>query len=104
MKKAINQSRAFLSDYGIVNRSSAVFYFQKTEIHKTYFTILNYWKIKRGIDVLILASIRDMSGNLVKREKISFEDAMVINYEPELNDELKNNFYSISSYYSGLSK
>ena len=93
MKKAINQSRAFLSDYGIVNRSSAVFYFQKTEIHKTYFTILNYWKIKRGIDVLILASIRDMSGNLVKREKISFEDAMVINYEPELNDELKNNFY-----------
>jgi len=34
-----------------------------------------------------------MSGKLIKREKISFEDAMVINYEPELTSEFKDGFY-----------
>ena len=74
-------------DYGIVLRSSAIFYYKKSPIFKTTISLLNYWKLKREIDVAIIASLRRMDGSLVKREKLDFNNGMVINYSPQIQDK-----------------
>ncbi len=84
-KILIDQRENFATQFGCVFRSSAVFYFRSDEKLKTTISILNYWKLKRGIDVQLLASVREMDGSLVFREELNFIDGDVINYSPIFN-------------------
>jgi len=69
--------------FGDVIRSSGVFYYRKDDHFNTTITFMNYWAAKRGLQVTVMASLRSMSGELIKRERLSFEDGQVINYSPE---------------------
>ena len=48
---------------------------------------MDYWTKKKSIKVMIIASLRDMRGNLILREKLFFEKGHVINYEPKISDK-----------------
>ncbi len=91
MKKRIeiNQKENFAANFGIVNRSSAIFYYVSSSSVKTKISFMNYWKEKRGLDVLVVASLRDMSGTLCSRESLSFTDGDVINYQPHTHDDFE---------------
>lgn len=70
--------------FGMVLRSSGIFYYRRADGFKTTVTFMNYWKVKRDIDVTVVASIRDMDGRLMLREEVGFESGHVLNYAPEL--------------------
>ena len=70
--------------HGVVLRSSGIFYYKKSSDFKTTISLLNYWKIKRGIDVTIICSTRKLDGTLILREKIPFNTSEVINYIPHI--------------------
>jgi len=74
-------------NYGHVLRSSAIFYFKKTSSFKTTISLLNYWKIKRNLETMIVASVRKMDGTLVLREDFEFNESYVINYTPNIIEE-----------------
>ncbi len=77
------------NQHGATYRSSAIFYIPPTSNTVTTISFLNYWSLKRDLKVTILASLRELSGRLVKREELNFGDGMVINYRPsnDLNFE-----------------
>jgi hypothetical protein len=70
-------------DHGYVNRSSAIFYFIKNNSINTTISFLNYWPLKRDINVAVFASLREMSGALIKRQLINFESGMCCNLKLE---------------------
>lgn len=72
------------STYGLVLRSSAIFYCRKGDGFETTISFVNYWMIKRAMSVMIVASTRDMDGNLIKREEIKIGPQQVINYRPKI--------------------
>jgi len=74
-------------DYGMILRASGTFYFKKDRSFKTTVSILNYWKLKRDLNVTIIASLRRMNGLLVKRENLAFKNGNVINYSPNVSEE-----------------
>ena len=74
-------------NFGHVLRSSAIFYFKKTSSFKTTISLLNYWKIKRNLETMIVASVRKMDGTLVLREDFEFNESYVINYTPNIIEE-----------------
>ena len=74
-------------DYGIVLRASGIFYFKKEKSFKTIINILNYWKLKKNLNITIVASLRRMNGSLIKREVLNFQKGNVINYTPDIPEE-----------------
>lgn len=68
--------------HGEVYRSSAIFYVPPTDRVRTTLSFLDYWSLKRGLQVTVLASTRDMAGRLLGRERLRFEAGQVINYQP----------------------
>ncbi len=66
--------------HGDVLRSSAIFYVRENEHMKSTVSFMNYWKLKRGLDVALVASTRAMTGELLHRERLSFGKGEVINY------------------------
>jgi hypothetical protein len=71
------------SGFGNVLRSSGIFYYRRDENFQTTVTFMNYWKVKRDLDVTVLASLRDMEGCLISREELPFDQGQVRNYAPE---------------------
>ena len=86
-KVHISQSDNYKKNFGIAYRSSTIFYFKKSKEFNTIVNFMDYWKIKKSIDVMIIASLRDMSGKLIFRERISFDKGFVINYTPKIDQE-----------------
>ncbi len=79
----ISQKANYAGDFGVVLRSSALFYYRsKKASFSTTYSFMNYWKRKRGLHVAIIASLRDMSGRLVRREELKFSEGEVLNYRP----------------------
>jgi hypothetical protein len=74
----IDQNKNYNADYGFINRSSAIFYILNKKI-KTNVSILNYWKIKNNVDVVLLITYRELDGSIRKREIFNFNDKNVIN-------------------------
>lgn len=76
----------FQGGSGIVFRGSGMFYYKydKSEKFFTTLSFMDYWKVKRQLDVGVLANIRDMNGKLVRRERVGFEHGVVVNYRPEV--------------------
>jgi hypothetical protein len=66
--------------HGDVLRSSAIFYVRESLSIQSTISFMNYWKLKRGLDVAIFASTRSLSGDLLHRERLSFGQGEVINY------------------------
>lgn len=82
MAKFIDQKRTLKSDYGLVLRSSAIFYYRKDKDVQTTISFLNHWLLKRDLKVCIIANIRSMDGTLIRRQELQFLKAQVINFSP----------------------
>jgi len=83
----ISQKDNYNKNFGISFRSSTIFYFKKDKNFKTFVNFMDYWTIKKSIKVMIIASLRDMKGKLILRERLSFENGHVINYSPKIDEE-----------------
>lgn len=83
----INQNDNYTKNFGIAYRSSTIFYFKKEKNFSTFVNFMNYWKIKKSLDVMIIASLRDVSGKLAFRERLFFDKGFVINYSPKINED-----------------
>jgi hypothetical protein len=75
--------------HGEVFRSSSIFYIPPSEKVKTTISILNYWRLKRDIDVAIIASVRGMDGVLIDRCRLRFKDGQVINFCPAVQSKFE---------------
>ncbi len=75
--------------HGDVLRSSAIFYVRETSTTRSTVSFMNYWKLKRGVDVAVIASTREMSGRLVHRERLHFELGDVINYRAPVKGDFE---------------
>jgi hypothetical protein len=74
--------------FGLVLRSSAIFYYRSTADFCTTISFMNYWKVKRSLDVAVVASTRDMVGRLLLRERVPLTAHSVINYRPAVDREV----------------
>ena len=83
----INQSDNYAKNFGIAYRSSTIFYFKKNKYFSTLINFMDYWTIKKSIKVMIIASLRDLSGKLIFRERLFFDKGNVINYRPKIDVE-----------------
>ena len=83
----LKQEDNYQKNFGIAYRSSTIFYFKKNKHFSTIINYMNYWPIKMNMEVMIIASLRNLEGKLVSRERISFDDGMVVNYSPKINDK-----------------
>src|SRR5262245_26779286 len=83
----ISQADNFAGNFGEVLRSSAIFYYRRAADFQTVISFMDYWKAKRGLDVAVIASTRDLAGNLLRRERLGFDRGTVINYQPDLPDD-----------------
>ena len=87
----LDQKDNYQANFGKVYRSSATFYYSKSSKKnlKTVISLFNYWKVKNGMEVTLLANLRSLNGDLIQREEIKFTDSNVINYQPSIEDDLE---------------
>ena len=83
----LNQKDNYQKNFGIAYRSSSIFYFKKNSNFNTIINFMDYWKLKKSINVMIIASLRKLNGELVLRETVSLDKGMVVNYTPEIDEE-----------------
>tara|TARA_B100000780_G_scaffold242289_1_gene185050 strand:+ start:483 stop:1922 length:1440 start_codon:yes stop_codon:yes gene_type:complete len=81
--KIIDQTKNHAADFGLISRSSGIFYCPAKI--KTTVTFMNYFMVKNGTIVLVVATRRDMSGKVIKRFDLDFDKKNVINIE--VNDD-----------------
>ena len=86
-KVYLDQKDNYSKNFGIAFRTSTIFYFKKTDNFSTTINYMNYWLIKKSMDVAVIASLRDMQGNLLLREQVFFEKGRVVNYSPEIEED-----------------
>jgi len=79
MSKLLDQSRNYKAQFGLVFRSSAIFYIP-ADVHTTI-TFSNYWKFKNNLDVVLAATVRDMEGRVHSRAVIDFFGGLVSNID-----------------------
>ena len=83
-KVYISQKDNYAGAFGLVYRSSANFYFRQSNTFKTTISFMDYWRIKRGISVMVVASTRSMDGKLLMREQLTFKNGSIINFSPDM--------------------
>ena len=76
----INQQDNYKNNFGYCLRSSSIFFIPPEPV-KTSFILSDYWKFKNNLEVVLIASFRNMDGSLVKREKIKFINKIVVELE-----------------------
>ncbi|MBX9838388.1 MAG: hypothetical protein K2X69_08770, partial [Silvanigrellaceae bacterium] len=81
-KLFISQADNYENKFGEVFRSSAIFWVKNSSQIHTTISFSNYWKYKNNIDVSILLNLRKLSGELIYRKNIDFEENFVCNYSP----------------------
>jgi len=86
-KITISQKDHYTGNFGMVLRGSAIFYAANDDDIKTTISFIDYWKLKRGLNVAIVTNIRRMDGSLIERKLLQFVDGMVINFCPDYNFE-----------------
>lgn len=84
--------------FGHVLRSSAIFYYRQSPTFRTTISFLNYWLIKRRLEVAIVASVRAMDGTLIKREPIPLAPNQVVNYQPNIDREIFEGSIEIEAF------
>ena len=83
----LKQEDNYQKNFGIAYRSSTIFYFKKSKHFSTTINYMNYWPIKMSMEVMVIASLRNMEGKLISRERVNFGNGMVVNYSPKINSE-----------------
>ena len=48
---------------------------------------MNYWPVKKSMNVVVIASLRSIRGNLLLRKEVSFGSGYVVNYLPEIEED-----------------
>ena len=84
----LKQEDNYQKNFGIAYRSSTIFYFKKSKHFSTTINYMNYWPIKMSMEVMVIASLRNMEGKLISRERVNFGNGMVVNYSPKINSEV----------------
>ncbi|QWE07118.1 hypothetical protein [Polynucleobacter sp. JS-JIR-5-A7] len=87
--KSISQKSNYAGDFGEVLRSSGFFYCKQTKVFKTTISFLNYWHVRQDIEICAIANIRNLDGELIRRERLSFEGGFVINYSPNFTEDFE---------------
>lgn len=72
------------NQHGEVYRASAIFYLPPTDKVRTTISFLNYWALKRDLQVAVVASVRAMSGELLSRQRLRFVEGQVVNFRPDV--------------------
>src|SRR5271168_3416909 len=80
----ISLREAVAGAYGDMVRSSGVFYFKQGKGFSTTISFLDYWKVKNNVKVALLVTIREMSGALVSRRRLSTDGGLVVTFKPEI--------------------
>jgi len=88
-KVYISQSDRFRKNHGQVFRSSGMFYYRNARNFRSTITLWNHFRHKNNIDAALLASVRDMSGKLIQRERIGFDQGEVIAYRPIIDSDFE---------------
>ena len=57
----LNQKDNCTQNFGIAFRSLTIFYYKKSANFTTTINYMNYWPIKKSMDVMLVASLRSMS-------------------------------------------
>jgi hypothetical protein len=86
-KVYLDQKDNYAKNFGIAYRTSTIFYFKKSDNFTTTINYMNYWPIKKSMEVAVIASLRDMQGNLLLRELVHFDKGHVVNYSPEIAED-----------------
>jgi hypothetical protein len=86
-KILISQADNYAGNFGEVLRSSAVFWVKNSPQLLTTISFSNYWRYKNFTDVNIVVNLRKLSGELIQRKAVSFENSSVCNYSPPENFE-----------------
>jgi hypothetical protein len=81
-KILISQADNYAGNFGEVLRSSAIFWAINDEHLQTTISFSNYWRYKNSTDVQVLINLRNLSGELINRKVIDFENGYVCNYSP----------------------
>jgi hypothetical protein len=72
----------YAANFGHVYRSSAIFWVVNNEKIKTTICLSDYWRYKNNLAVSVVVNLRNLKGELVSRDVISFSDSLVKNYVP----------------------
>lgn len=81
-KLLIRQADNYAVNFGEVLRSSAILWVKNNNKVRTTISFSNYWKFKNFIDVNVVLNLRKITGELINRQIISFEEKAVWNYSP----------------------
>ena len=80
----ISQADNYQAQFGHVLRSSALFWARNDQKVRTTISFSNYWTYKNNLVAAVLVNVRDLTGRLLSRHPISFEQSEVCNFtQPE---------------------
>lgn len=83
----IDQKQNFAAAFGLIFRSAAIFWACSREGAMTTISFMNYWRIKRGLEVSVVITTRRMDGSLLAREAIDWSGRAVVNHRVDLRGE-----------------
>lgn len=86
-RRVIDQRQTYAADFGLIFRSSAVFYAIGGAGRTTTVSLMNYWAVKRAIDVSIVITTRALDGKVIERKLYNWGEAAVINHIVSLGEE-----------------
>ena len=97
LKQARFRDTPGVTQKNYTNVSSSIFYYPDDGHVDTTVSFLNYWKLKRDIDVELVATTRGMDGEVVLREALSFDGRDVINYRPQIDGPMAGSVEVVAS-------
>ncbi|RZJ44488.1 MAG: hypothetical protein EON87_09815 [Brevundimonas sp.] len=83
----IDQKQNFAAAFGLIFRSAAVFWACDRAGATTTISFMNYWRIKRGLEVSVVITTRRMDGALLSRQAVDWADRAVVNHRVDLAGE-----------------
>ncbi|GAA0868224.1 hypothetical protein GCM10009116_04140 [Brevundimonas basaltis] len=83
----IDQKQNYAAAFGLIFRSAAIFWATARDHETTTLSFMNYWRIKRGLEVAVVITTRRMDGSVLARQAIDWAGRAVINHLVDLGDE-----------------
>lgn len=83
----IDQKQNYAAAFGLIFRSAAIFWATTRDGAITTISFMNYWRIKRGLDVAVVLTTRAMDGRLISREAVDWSGRAVVNHLVDLQGE-----------------
>ncbi|MGH6653511.1 MAG: hypothetical protein ACREB7_20550, partial [Sphingopyxis sp.] len=83
-RRLIDQRQTYAANFGLIFRSASVFYAISGKNRSTTISFMNYWAVKRAIDVSIVVTTRTMNGKVIERVLYNWESSSVVNHKVDL--------------------